>query len=425
MAEKLRANSAAAFWAIAPEHAATVFGDLRRERDARESARCETAPDNSALAVSKMITRIENGVAVIAVSSALDCSTWLGWYSGSILVLGHDAIRQAVFSALADPDVRAILLSIDSPGGVVQGTKELADFLAEAAASKPIAAYANGLCASAAFWLAASTGRILAPATALVGSIGVIMCLEDYSGLYEKMGLRLEYIASGKFKAAGRSGKELTEEERAYFQDRLDRLHEIFKADVRARLGLEAEEKDWAEAQLMVATQAHPLGLVSGIVRDEQEAINLLAEETGMSKITRELLAREAPELLAEIQADARAEGNAEGGGEEVIKAATEKGVAYAMNAMRMVCKAEDVAACEKLLARAQELSLSPEQLAGMAALLPSGAGSGTGAEEQKSSEEKILSALIGAHGNPVAGTTLPRTEKSPLLADAERRVRS
>lgn len=420
MAEKLRANSAAAFWAIAPEHAATVFGDLRRERDARESARCETAPDNSALAVSKMITRIENGVAVISVSAALDCSTWLGWFSGEILALGHDAIRQAVLSALADPEVSAILLSIDSPGGVVQGTKELADFLAEAAASKPMAAYANGLCASAAFWIAAATGRILAPTTALVGSIGVIMCLEDYSGLYEKMGLRLEYIASGKFKAAGRSGKELTEEERAYFQDRLDRLHEIFKSDVRAHLGLASAEKDWAEAQLMVADQAQPLGLVSGIVRDEQEALTLLAEETGMSKITKELLAREAPELLAEIQAGARAEGKAEASGADAA-AAEEAGVAYAMTAMRMVCKAEDVTACENLIGKARDLSLSQEQLAGMATLLPSAARTAP----QNASGKDILSALIAAHEAPVNGITPPKTEKSPLLADAERRVRS
>lgn len=422
MADQLKSTSMATFWAIAPEHATEVFGSLRRERDARGSAgvHAEAAPDDSALAVSKMITRVERGVAVISVSAALDCSTWLGWFSGEILALGHDAIRQAVLSALADPEVSAILLSIDSPGGVVQGTKELADFLAEAAASKPMAAYANGLCASAAFWIAAATGRILAPTTALVGSIGVIMCLEDYSGLYEKMGLRLEYIASGKFKAAGRSGKELTEEERAYFQDRLDRLHEIFKSDVRAHLGLASAEKDWAEAQLILADQAQPLGLVSGIVRDEQEALTLLAEETGMSKITKELLAREAPELLAEIQAGARAEGKAEASGADAA-AAEESGVAYAMTAMRMVCKAEDVTACENLIGKARELSLSQEQLAGMATLLPSAAPTAP----QNASGKDILSALIAAHEAPVNGITPPKTEKSPLLADAERRVRS
>lgn len=420
MTEQMGAKSMATFWAIAPEHAAEVFGGLRQERGLRETATAlAEAPDDSAPTVSKMISRVESGVAVISIAAPLDSSTWLGLFSGDILTLGHDAIRQAVAAALADPAVRAILLSIDSPGGVVQGTKELADFLTEAAAQKPMAAYANGLCASAAFWLAASTGRILAPATALVGSIGVIMCLEDYSGLYEKMGLRLEYIASGKFKAAGSSGKELTDEDRAYFQDRLDRLHAIFKADVRSRLGLEAAEADWAEAQLMVAGQAQALGLVSSIVRDEQAAITLLAEETGMSKITQEQLASEAPGLLAQIQDKARAEATAERA--QAAAAATESGIAYALTAMRMVCEAEDVAACERLLGKARELSLSQEQLEGMMALLPQTARTAP----HGGSEEKILSALISAHAAPVNETTPPKTEKSPLLADAERRTRS
>ncbi|MDE5879796.1 MAG: S49 family peptidase, partial [Desulfovibrio sp.] len=301
-------------WAIAREYASTLFTALQKERAQREmpEALSQTAPEEGARPVSERLLRVEGGVAVISIAAPLDTTSLVGWFSGDILVLGHDAIREAVNAALADAGVRAILLSIDSPGGVVQGTKELADFLAEASGQKPIAAYANGLCASAAFWLASACGRIFAPATALVGSIGVIMCVSDLSEFYAKMGVKLEYITSGRYKAAGHEAKPLSNEDRAYFQAQLDILHGIFKEDVRGRLALDAPESDWAEAQLLVASQAQPLGLVSRIVRDEEEAINLLAEEMGMSQITMELLAKEAPELLAELQASARAEGRAE-----------------------------------------------------------------------------------------------------------------
>lgn len=386
MTEKLQTGGPADFWAIAPEHAEHVFGNLRHERDRRAGAdaSAENAPDNSPLAISKMITRNENGVAVITVSAPLESDTWLGWFSGSILALGHGAIRQAVSAALADRDIRAILLSFDSPGGVVQGTKELADFLAEAGKSKPIAAYANGLCASAAFWLAASTGRIYAPATALVGSIGVIMCVEDYSGVYEKMGLRVEYIASGKFKAAGRSGKKLSEEERAYFQDQLGRLHEIFKADVRSRLDIKAADPDWAEAQLMVAAQAEALGLVSGIVRDEKEVIKILVEETLMPKITRELLAKEEPELLADIEQAAIQDQAAK------IATARQEAEARTLAIVETACGKDTADKVRALVAT----GMSPDQLAAAATIFGGASGEKKALSGEAAKREEMLNAI-------------------------------
>lgn len=230
------------YWAIAPEHAQGFFASLRDEASLRTDGihSPDSLPDSSAAAIAQKITRNVNGISVISIDFPLDVTSQVGWLSGKILTLGHDAIRHAVQAALDDPASRAILLSLNSPGGTVQGTKELADFLADAAGQKPLAAYANGLCASAAFWLAAGCGRIHAPAIALLGSIGVIMCLSDYSALYEKMGLKLTYVSSGKFKAAGNDSQAPSEEERAYFQERLDSLHSIFKKDVRNMLNITA-----------------------------------------------------------------------------------------------------------------------------------------------------------------------------------------
>lgn len=262
------------FWALAPEYAQQFF-ESAASVDEPGSEKC-AAPDIAQIA--SLITRREGPVAVIAVSGALGRETMVFRYDGSILLLGQDAILEALKAALADLSVRAILLSFDSPGGVVAGTKELADFIAQARAQKPMGAYCDGLCASAACWLACATGRVFAPATAQVGSIGVIMTLADMSGYFRRLGVKIEHVASGKYKAAGRG--ELSDAERAYFQDRLAEIHAIFRTDVASAMQISAPVSEWADGQILVAQSAAKLGLVSRIVRDQAEAITILQEET-------------------------------------------------------------------------------------------------------------------------------------------------
>lgn len=143
-----------------------------------------------------------------------------------------------------------------------------------------------------------------------------------------------------------------------------------------------------------------------------------------MPKITLETLAKDAPDLLAEIRESARAETLAEMSRQNPATQSEEQGLDFALAAMRLVCKAEDVAACENFLAKASSLKLSVEQLMGLKDLLPAKAQEVSASKDGTS--EKILAALSGAHGQ-----TLPQAQdanpnaKSPLLADAERRVRS
>lgn len=202
-------------WALAPQYAERVLAGLREEISAGGNRQASSGNAD----FGEMISRREKSTAVISIHGVLDQETRLSIFSGNIYTLGYGAIRSAITAALAEPLVDSILLSIDSPGGIVAGTKELADFIAEAATRKRMAAYADGLCASAAFWLASATGKIYAPATSLVGSIGVIMCVADWSAWYAKMGIKMEYITSGKFKAAGQDGRELSNDERKYFED--------------------------------------------------------------------------------------------------------------------------------------------------------------------------------------------------------------
>ena len=111
---------------------------------------------------------MREGVAVIDISGTIHRYGDPEWDA-----VGHDTIKAAVSLAMRDRSASALLLRFNSPGGVASGVPELAAWLA-AQTAKPVYAYADGLCASAAYYLAAATGRVYAPATATVGSIGVI-----------------------------------------------------------------------------------------------------------------------------------------------------------------------------------------------------------------------------------------------------------
>ena len=172
-------------WALPFEMAEQVLSDLASAKS-NPQARVEGFPERKARGY-----ELVGGVAVIPVTGPIVREQ--GWYG-----TGQDAVSSALKAALADPSARAILFDITSPGGVVAGTKELADAIAEARTKKRCAAYANGLCASAAYWLASATGTVYAPLTATVGSVGVIMSVANYSKLNEKWGVSYTYITGGK-----------------------------------------------------------------------------------------------------------------------------------------------------------------------------------------------------------------------------------
>lgn len=395
-------RSDAIYWALAREHAQAVFARL--EEKAEIAALSERETDAASL-----ITRKSGSTAIIAIEGEIGKDTWISAVSGRIYYLGHDVIRLALEAALNDPLVDSILLSLDSPGGVVQGAKELADYIRLAASQKPMAAYANGLCASAAFWLAAATGKIYAPATALVGSVGVIMRLENWAGYYSKAGVQIEYIASGKYKAAGNDAREISEEERLYFQTQLAELHEIFREDVRKALSPSGDDSLWAEAQLMPAVRAAGLGLVTEIVTDEAEAIKKLSEkEKGM---TLEELKSSQPELVKALAAETAS------AHEAALQAARADARKEALAIISAIGGEELAAKAETLLAA----NVTSAQIAALAPMLAKAEPAPQPSEAQ--ARQAALEAITAATGGPLPAAQKP--QKSALLADAERRAQA
>jgi signal peptide peptidase SppA len=136
--------------------------------------------------------------------------------------------QQQFRSALADDDVKAIVLDIDSPGGSVFGVPETAQEIYEARGQKTIVAVANSLAASAAYWIASAAEDLAVTPSGMVGSIGVYTVHQDISQFLESEGIRETIISAGRYKAEAAPTKPLDDEARDALQSRVDTYYDMF-----------------------------------------------------------------------------------------------------------------------------------------------------------------------------------------------------
>lgn len=176
-------------------------------------------------------------------------------------------LRRDIRQAAADPNVSGILLDVDSPGGTVAGTADLAAEVRAARRRKPVWAHIDDLGASAAYWVASQADQVFAnDRTALVGSIGTLMTVYDYSAAAEKGGVKALVFATGPLKGAGAPGAAVTEDQRAYFQRLVDDSQASFDAAVRSGRGMTADQLAAVRTGgVFTAQQALDLKLIDGI----------------------------------------------------------------------------------------------------------------------------------------------------------------
>ncbi len=227
---------------------------------------------------------VAGSIAVVALHGVFGTG-WDEWEKS------HGAIDSAevarILRGLAnDPRIDGIVLDIDSPGGLVIGTPELAEAVGEVAAQKPVFAHTAGLLASAAYYVAAGATAIYASKSALVGSIGVYMPITDISGLYEKLGIKVELFTSGPLKGAGYPGVALSDEQRADFQDHINHAFQSFSEHV--KLNRKAIEDTSMLGQVFWADQALARGLVDSLASLEktiEDCANFAASYTNQPSI--------------------------------------------------------------------------------------------------------------------------------------------
>lgn len=217
----------------------------------------------------------------------------------------RDGIRQA----MADPEVGAIVLDIDSPGGVVDGIPEAAAELRALRGTKPIIAHSNGMTASAAYWLAAQADEIVMTPSGAVGSIGVYATHREMSGMMEMMGVKNTLISAGKFKTEGNPFEPLSDEARAHIQEDVDHFYGLFISDVAKGRGVPAADVrgGYGEGRVLNAKAATAAGLVDRVDTLDDTVARLLSRQRG-SLVAPRAEAEAGAQLEAQAEADAGAD---------------------------------------------------------------------------------------------------------------------
>lgn len=351
---------------------------------------------------------VHNGVMHVVIRGETVAENGIGPMSG---FTGYDGIAAQVASGDEDPNVKGILLDIDSPGGEVSGLNELTTLLMARRGAKPMRAMIRGCGCSAAYAIAACADEITMHESGFAGSIGVIMMHADFSGSLKKDGIAVTLVTAGAHKADGNPFEPLPDDVRARFSALVEDSYSRFVAHVAAARGMEESVVRATEAQVYRGQEAVDAGLVDRIMSwsesmdDFEQQVNgagvfapvqpatlgaRSTQETNMSDS--KAPAAEAPEFNQASVDAARAEGHAEG-----LKAGTSAG------------ETTERQRIEGLVEIDAQSNISPE----LATAISEGQSAGDFAIAlAKSGKAKLGAALEGAKAGAVDPANIPEKGK-------------
>ena len=209
--------------------------------------------------------RTQDGTAIITIVGELvNRGAWIGASSG---LVSYEGINHQLSSATADPQTRAILLDIESPGGEAVGAFECAAMVRKAAAVKPVIAVVNGMACSAGYAIPSGATRIVTTPTGISGSIGVVMLHLDMSALLADAGIEPTFIFAGDHKVDGNPYEPLPAAVREEFQREIGAFYELFVETVAAGRGsrLTSAKAKATEARVLMGADAVKAGLADEV----------------------------------------------------------------------------------------------------------------------------------------------------------------
>jgi len=191
-------------------------------------------------------------------------------------------IVQFIQEANKNPNVKGIILEINSPGGSAVASKEIADAVKNS--KKPVVSWIREVGASGAYWISSSSKLIAADPLSITGSIGVTGSYLEFSDLFEKYGVTYERLVSGKYKDTGSPYKELTEEEKRLLQDKINQIHSVFVDEVASNRKLNRNQVEkLATGEFYLGKEAYDLGLVD-YLGGKDLALNLTKQLAGIKE---------------------------------------------------------------------------------------------------------------------------------------------
>lgn len=218
--------------------------------------------------------QITNGIAVLPIFGTLVHK--LGGMRPFSGMTGYDGITARLQQAMDDPEVKGVLLDIESPGGQCAGAFDCADMIYRLSEQKPVWALANDLSCSAAMLLASACQRRLVTQTSRIGSIGVVMAHTSYAGKLEQDGIDITLIYSGSHKVDLNGTRELPKSVRADYQQKMDDARLMFAEKVAQYTGLSPEAVMATEAAVYDGQAGIDVGLADEMV-NAADAVMVMA----------------------------------------------------------------------------------------------------------------------------------------------------
>jgi protease-4 len=213
----------------------------------------------------------------------------------------NDVVKK-LDEARLNSKIKGVLLVVDSPGGAVSPSIEVAYAVKRLKESKPVVVYASGTIASGSYYSSIWANEIVANPGSMVGSIGVIMQGANLSEVMQKIGIKTQIVSAGKYKQLGTADREWTPYEKEELNKVIQGTYEMFVHDVATARKLKIEDAPkFADAHIFTASQAKAVGLVDklGVSYDaEADLIKLSGvkepiwnKEDPMDKIIKKLSA--------------------------------------------------------------------------------------------------------------------------------------
>ena len=199
----------------------------------------------------------------------------------------RETVRQLRYFLKKDT-IKAVVLRVDSPGGVVAPSQEISDEVRKFAAKKKIIVSMGSLAASGGYYISAPATMIFANPGTITASIGVILKLSNIEALMDKIGIKSYTLKTGKFKDSGSPMRKFSEEDQAMLQAVIDNTHEQFVQAVATGRKLPVNEiRKIADGRILSGEQAKSLKLVDrlGTLQDAIEEAGKLAGINGEPEV--------------------------------------------------------------------------------------------------------------------------------------------
>lgn len=196
-------------------------------------------------------------------------------------ILDATPIIEQIDEAREDKKIKGVLFSIDSPGGAVAPSVEIAYAIKRLAQTKPTVVYAAGIMASGGYYSAIWGNEIIANPGSMIGSIGVIMQGADVSELMQKVGIKTQVVHAGTYKQVGTFDRPWNPAERAELDKVINGTYDLFVHDVAQARKLDINKsRDYADAHIFTANQAKAVGLVDkiGVEYDAKKRVEVLTK---------------------------------------------------------------------------------------------------------------------------------------------------